>query len=273
MCPSNARGVPSRRVIDTPPRNGVRLRLFCFPYAGGSPYVFRSWQAAFPAEVDVCPVHLPGRGGRFAEPSHTRLDSLLDDLAADLHDFLALPYVFFGHSLGAIIAYELARRFERAGTPPAALIAAGRQAPHHPHVGPYRHRLRDEELLDSLRALNGTPEVIATDAAVMEVMLPILRADISISETYVHDPGPPLTCPISAYGGLQDADVGREKLLGWRSHTRAAFRLQLFPGGHFFLRECEGAVVRAVIGELLPILAVQSRVDVPPLRIVSPART
>jgi len=260
------------RTVEISPRADVTLRLFCFPYAGGSPYAFRSWPAACPPEVDVYPVHLPGRGRRFAEPSHTRLDALLDDLSRDLQEAVDRPFVLFGHSLGAIVAFELARRFAREGIPPSCLIVSGRQAPQHAHTGPYRHLLPDDELVRSMRTLNGMPAAVAADAAVMEVMLPILRADIGMSETYVHKPGSPLTCPIVVFGGVQDANVGREKLLGWRDHTRGAFRLQLFPGGHFFLHEAEAAVVRAVITDLLPILSAQRRAGSTPVRTLSPSR-
>ncbi|HEX2091625.1 MAG TPA: thioesterase II family protein [Longimicrobiaceae bacterium] len=234
------------------PGSRVRLRLFCFPYAGGGAAVFRSWSSTLPPEVQLCPVHLPGRGNRFVEPPVTRLSVLVDLLAGELAPYLDIPFAFFGHSMGALVAFELARRLrDESRVLPEYLLVSGRRAPQCPSDKRPLHALPEGEFQEELRNLNGTPEEILQHPELMELFAPILRADFEICETYSYVEGEPLDLPVSAFGGLADPDVSREHLSGWKEHTRGPFRLRMFPGGHFFLHGARQELVHAVAEDLI----------------------
>lgn len=245
----------SSRVVDLDrPDPRARLRLFCFPYAGGGAAVYRGWSAPalLPPEVHLCPVHLPGRGNRFSEPLRTELAPLTERLAEDLAPYLDTPFAFFGHSMGALIAYELTRLLRREGLPlPEHLCVSGRRAPQLPSDKRPLHDLPEEEFKEELRSLDGTPEEILEHPELMDLFTPILRADFSVCETYRYAEEEPLDIPISAFGGLEDPDVGRDHLLAWRAHTRGPFRVRMLAGGHFFLNPSREALVRAVAEDLL----------------------
>jgi medium-chain acyl-[acyl-carrier-protein] hydrolase len=216
----------------------ARLRLFCFPYAGAGALIFRNWSDGLPADVEVCPVQLPGRGTRLMEHPFTQLSPLVETLAQALVPLLDRPFAFFGHSLGALVSFELARRVRRRyGVHPVRLFVSAGRAPQIPHRAPPIHTLPEKEFLAELRRLNGTPSEILNHEELMEIMLPLLRADFALYETYVYSTEPPLNCPISAFGGLQDRRVNDTDLEAWRAQTSVSFSLRMFPGDHFFLNQ------------------------------------
>jgi medium-chain acyl-[acyl-carrier-protein] hydrolase len=229
----------------------ARLRLLCFPYAGGGASAYRGWGAALPTDVEVCPVQLPGRESRLREPPFTRVDPLIRTLADVLEPHLDVAFAFFGHSMGAMIAFELARELRRRGGPlPQHLFAAGRRAPQLPAREEDIHDLPEPEFLAKLRELNGTPEEVLQHGELMRLLLPILRADFAINETYAHRPEAPFDFGISAFGGLGDREVTREDLELWHDHTRGRFRLRMLPGDHFFLHSAKDLLVEAVARDL-----------------------
>lgn len=200
--------------------------------------IFRTWSDALPADVEVCPVQLPGRGTRLMERPFTRLSPLVEALAQALAPLLDRPFAFFGHSLGALVSFELARQIRRQyGVHPVRLFVSAGQAPQIPHRVPPIHTLPDKEFLVELRRLNGTPSELLDHEELMDIMLPLLRADFALYETYVYSTEPPLDCPISAFGGLQDHRVSKSDLEAWRAQTSGPFSLQIFPGDHFFLKQ------------------------------------
>jgi medium-chain acyl-[acyl-carrier-protein] hydrolase len=216
----------------------ARLRLFCFPYAGAGALIFRNWPEGLPADIEVCPVQLPGRGTRLTERPFTQLSPLVEALAQALVPLLDRPFAFFGHSLGALISFELARRVRRRyGVHPVRLFVSAGRAPQIPHRGPPIHVLPEKEFLAELRRLNGTPGELLDHQELMEIMLPILRADFELYETYVYSSELPLNCAISAFGGLQDRSVNDSDLEAWRAQTSVSFSLRMFPGDHFFLNQ------------------------------------
>jgi medium-chain acyl-[acyl-carrier-protein] hydrolase len=220
------------------PRREIRLRLFCFPYAGAGALIFRNWSDGMPADVEVCPVQLPGHGTRLIERPFTRLTPLIEALAPALAPLLDRPFAFFGHSLGALIGFELARLIRRQyRVHPFRVFVSGGRAPQIPHLDRSIHALPDKEFLAELRRLSGTPSDLLDHKELMEVMLPILRADFAMYETYLYSAEPPLDCPISAFGGLQDRRVSISDLEAWRTQTSATFSLRMFPGDHFFLKQ------------------------------------
>jgi medium-chain acyl-[acyl-carrier-protein] hydrolase len=189
-------------------------------------------------DVEVCPVQLPGRGTRLMERPFTRVVPLVAALADALHPFLDRPFAFFGHSLGTLVSFALARRLRsRYGAGPAHLFVSAGPAPHLPHRHSPIHDLPDKDFLGALRQMNGTPTELLDHRELMELMLPVLRADFALYETYAYSTEPPLDCPITAFGGLHDLRVNDGDLQAWQAHTTASFSIRKFPGGHFFLNE------------------------------------
>ena len=229
----------------------ARLRLFCFPYAGGGVSIFRAWSDSLPADVEVCPVQLPGRGTRLMESPFTRLSPLIQALAQALLPFLDKPFAFFGHSLGALVSFELARQLRREyAVQPVRLFISADRAPQIPNRDPPIHSLPEGEFLVELRRLNGTPREVLEDEELRQIMLPLLRADFAVYETYGYSTEPPLNCPISAFGGLQDHRVSRGDLEAWRDQTSGSFSLRMFPGDHFFLNTTQPILLRVLYQEL-----------------------
>jgi medium-chain acyl-[acyl-carrier-protein] hydrolase len=234
----------------------AQLRLFCLPYAGAGASRYFHWMSSFPREIEVCPILLPGREARLSEDPFTRMDDLLPALAKALGPECERPFAIFGHSMGALIAFELARRLRREfGTSPIRLFASGHRAPHLRRSGPILHGLPSDEFAVRIRQLEDAPGATVWHDEYMELMLPTLRADFKLCETYVYKVDAPLECPILAFGGLHDRRVRKADLAAWAAQTSGAFWLRMFPGGHLFLNECETDVVRSIAEDLSYALA------------------
>jgi medium-chain acyl-[acyl-carrier-protein] hydrolase len=235
------------------PHPRARIRLFCFPYAGTGASIFRTWSDYLPAEIEVCPIQFPGRATRLMERPFTRLSLLVEALAQALVPLLDKPFAFFGHSLGALVGFELARRLRlQSGVRPIGLFVSAARAPQILSRHRSIHALPEREFLSELRRLKGTPEKVLEDAELMQLMLPALRADFAVYESYVYSiSDTPLDCFISAFGGLQDHRVSRDDLEAWRDQTSDAFSLRMFPGDHFFLSTTAPLLLRALAQELL----------------------
>ena len=226
------------------------MRLFCFPYAGGGVHVFRAWADNLPKTVEVCPIQLPGRGARMMDAPYTRMAPLVYAAAEAMLPHLDKPFAFFGHSMGALVSFEVARWLRRqTGPEPIRLFVSGCFAPDIPDPYPL-HKLPDAELLEGLRRLNGLPQEALENAELMSLLLPTLRADCMVTETYTYTDESPLNCPISAFGGLQDHLVGRTHLEAWRQQTTAFFSLRMFPGDHFFLHSAQRLLLLILSREL-----------------------
>ncbi len=224
-------------VICPYPNPQASVRLFCFPYAGGSSLIFRSWLTSLPTTIEVCLIELPGRGLQMRLTPFSRLQPLITTLASALKPYLDKPFAFFGHSLGGLVSFELARQLRREyDISPVHLFVSASRAPHMPLAKPPIHALADAELIEELHRLNGTPDSVLENAELMQLLIPILRADFAVLETYVYTQEPPLECPITVFGGLQDEEVSLEELEAWRSHTTASYNLQMFNGDHFFIQ-------------------------------------
>ena len=227
------------------------MRLLCLPHAGGSAMAYARWRRGLPASVEVVPVELPGRGARMDEPFARDPVRLAEALAAALRDeAVRVPYALFGHSLGALIAFELAHALIARGAPaPRMLFASGTEAPSVRDDSDWRRPRSDAELVAELRAMRGTPEEAFESAELMQAVLPVLRADFLLCGAYAHRPRPPLPCPIQALGGRDD-DVPHASLAAWARETAAGFDLALFGGGHFFLHERPEAVLELIARRL-----------------------
>ena len=248
-------------LVRAEPRDRACLTLVCFPYAGGGASVFRRWSEWLPDEDDVAAVQPPGREQRLLEPVFRELDPLLREIVSRLAPALTDPFAFFGHSLGALLAYEVAHAL-RSQREPRCLFVSGCRAPHLPPSRDPIHRLPDRSFIDELRRLGGTPSEILDHDEMIQLLLPLLRADIGISETYVHRSRPRLTCPIVAFGGVNDPDVTAMALAAWGGHTEGPFTFQLFPGDHFFLQESRAALLASMSEVLDRLLTPAVQIDV-----------
>lgn len=227
------------------------LRLFCFPYAGGSALIYRNWQESFPSTIEVCPVQLPGRGGRMKEKPFTALMPLVEALGQALLPFLDKPFAFFGHSMGTLIGYELAQLLRRENSlSPTNLFLSGHSAPQLKQQERLTYNLPEDEFIEVLRRLNGTPTEVLEHPELIRLMLPLLRADFEAVQTYSYTPYPPLDCPITALGGISDTEVPEEAIQAWREQTNGRFSARMFPGDHFFLHTSERQLINVVVQEL-----------------------
>lgn len=235
-------------------RPQASLRLFCFPYAGGGSIIYRTWVGQLPPSVELYVAHLPGRENRLIEPPFTNIYPLVEALAEAIPPYLDKPFAFFGHSMGAMISFELARLLRRKNGPmPSALYVSGRPAPQLPRSDSISYNLPEEEFKQKLQNLNGTPKEVLDHPEVMELLIPLVRADFSVVETYEYRPEPPLDLPLVAFGGLQDKAVPQERVEAWREQTSSSFRLWMIQGDHFFLNSSQRLLLYKLSQELLQL--------------------
>ena len=219
--------------------------------------IFRNWANVLPDFVEVCPIQLPGRGARLLEPPFTSMQSLIDAMEPSISANLDKPFAFFGHSMGATISFELIHklRSER-GVEPAHFFVSGRQAPQMPEQDPITFNLPKPEFIQELRRLEGTPQEILDNQELLELVLPVLRADFEVIQTYEYVARPCLKCPMTALGGIADKDVSREQLEAWREQSSGPFRMRMFPGNHFFLQMEEKSVLQTIVEQLSGLVSI-----------------
>lgn len=223
-------------IVRRAPRTSPRLRLFCFPYAGGSAQIYWTWSSVLPADIEICAIQLPGRERRFREAPFRRVEAAVDALAGTISTYLDTPFAMFGHSMGAVLAFETTRRLAAEfGRAADRLIVSGHRAPHLRSRRTPIHSLPDDSFIEKVRALNGTPAEVFDNAELVELILPMLKADFEMVETYSELAGPRLTCPLLAMGGNADADVTPAEIDAWHSATTGQFRSVVLEGGHFYI--------------------------------------
>ena len=233
------------------PKPEAGLRLFCLPHVGGGTSTYFPISKYLPADMELCLVRLPGRESRLKEPPFSNLAPLVNTLAAIVEPYLDRPFAIFGHSMGAIIGYELLSNFERRSFPtPARLFVSSRRAPHLRDLDPPLHHLPDRILIKEIQnRYNGIPDVVLQNPELLHLFLPTLRADLTLVETYRFESGD-IACPITAFGGLRDERVKVSELHAWQERTRGEFRIELFPGGHFYFQNEEKALVQTILSDL-----------------------
>lgn len=239
-------GEPARNPSD------IQIRLICFPHAGGGASAFRTWQKALPASIEVMGVILPGREKRFQEAPVPSVEALVPALADAIARLSDRKIALFGHSLGGIIAFEVARRlFERHNIQPAHLIIAAAPAPEFfPPADQFHHIKDDATFIQALSALGGMQRDILEAQELLNMLLPVIRADIEAFETYSCINPIKMPWPVSVLGGQDDGTIKPEELSGWQSHAGGSFSLEYFPGDHFFVQSAEG-VLLSRLAELL----------------------
>jgi medium-chain acyl-[acyl-carrier-protein] hydrolase len=250
---------PNQWLVRPRPNPRAALRLFCLPYAGGGASIFRRWAERLPASIEVCAVQLPGRENRLSEEPFTRIEPLVEALGAALRDSLDRPFAFFGHSLGASVGFELARWFRRRhGLMPEALFISGRRAPQVPEGDPAWDELPDDEFIEELRSLKGTPPQVLAHPELMELVIPMLRADFAICKKYEYTSDAPLACPFYVFGGRDDVEIPRDYLEAWREHTSSSFTLRILPGEHFFLQTAEALLLEMIARDLVRLMTART---------------
>ena len=234
------------------PNPEAETRLFFFPYAGGGPSVFSKWLIELPGYIEGYVAHYPGRGSRYQEPPIKSLAVLVERLHQAIQPLLDKPFVFYGHSLGGLVAFELTLRLRKDKFPqPAMLFVSASEAPHLYDPHPIIHKLPDADFSQALQRLNGTPSELLGHTDLMTLLLPMLRADFEAIENYRYVPDePPLHIPIIAFGGLDDHRVSREHLEGWAKHTNMRFSSQYFSGDHFFLNTSTDLIIESITSEI-----------------------
>ena len=232
-----------------------RARLICFPYAGGGIAGFKKWADLVPKHIEVCAPQLPGRESQIRATPFTTIWPLVETLSTALLPLLDRPFVFFGHSMGGLIAFALAEALGRGGRKPAKLLISACRAPGRPRREPPMHALPESELIAELRArYNSVPDALMADPELRALLLPGLRGDIQLVETFQYSGSAAFDFPISVFGGIRDTSVTRDDLEAWREQTTGPFRLHMLAGDHFFLNSHRDELLRIVAVELAEVV-------------------
>lgn len=224
-----------------PSRSAAKRRLICFPPAGGDALLFRDWQHSLDQEIEVVGIRLPGRGSRFAEAPYQDWETLLINLENEFRNLMDLPYVLFGHSFGGILAFELTRRIQKNNEssllPQQVIISALESPKNNSKTLKVFKGLNDRDLMAELKNLGGIPAEVFAHQELMEFMLPVLRADLALLESYKFKVSAPLLCRIKVMAGEQDPLVSQDELISWQQQTRQKLQISMFSGGHFYFQE------------------------------------
>jgi len=242
-------------IVRPRPNPAATLRLFCFPYAGLGASLYRSWPPVFPPAIDVVLMQPPGREGRWSDKPFQSLEAVVPSAVASMLPLLDLPFVFYGHSLGALTAFEVARYLRRHRHPqPMHLFASAHRAPQLPNPHPEIRTLPDKEFIDQIcTQYGGIPQAVLDNPDLVELMLPCLRADFTVFETYAYAEDAPLGCGITAFGGTRDKRVSEAEVSAWRAQTTGEFRFQMFDGNHFFLQDRRDDVLAGIKRDLTSV--------------------
>jgi surfactin synthase thioesterase subunit len=235
------------------------VRVVCFPYAGGSASIFRGWSAWMPPTAELWTAHLPGRDRRISEEPYSDVASLVGAAVDAFVSYIEPPYALFGHSMGAIVAFEFAHELARRGAaPPLCLVVSGQHAPHLADDRPPIHDMPDADFLDAVGRLNGTPREVRESAEIMDLLMPVLRADFAAVETYTCGRRPPLRCPIVAYAATDDELITPDQVSPWSEHSTSGCRVVMFSGGHFFVQSSAERVARQLGQDVLDAVDAQA---------------
>jgi medium-chain acyl-[acyl-carrier-protein] hydrolase len=227
------------------------VRVFCFPYAGGGASIFAHWSEHLPEEIEINAIQLPGHETRVGDAPHTELSSLLDEVVRAVYPYFSKPFALFGHSMGALISFELARRIRREfAIQPAWLFLSGLRALQIPNPDQPLHSLNRVDFLQQLQSRYGMPANLVQHSELLDLFMPLLQANFQMCETYVYHPEPPFDCPISAFGGREDQRISPLDLAPWQAHTTKPLRLRILEGNHYFFEHFWSEIVSFVSRDL-----------------------
>ncbi len=240
---------PSNWLVFPQCNPNAQLRIFCFPYAGGNVTTYTPWLDFLPKQVELVFVQPPGRGSRLLEPGYNSVTELVNDLLPEIKKYLEeKPYLLFGHSMGARMSYELVKKIITVGIPlPVHFVASGSPAPDHKMKESPMHLSDDAEFIDRLRNLNGTPEEILENSELMALLLPALRKDFELAETYKCAPTDPIDCPITVFRGMDDEWVEEQAAEKWFQFFGSNTHMETFSGGHMFIEQSQHEVVKTLV--------------------------
>ena len=228
-------------------QNG-RLRLFFFPHAGGGASAFYQWSRVLPSDITCYALQLPGRETRLREPLHRQVRPLVQSLTNVLQPYLDAPFIFWGHSMGALLSFEVARTLQQQGmSMPQRLMVSGYNAPQIPYADPPIHHLPQPDFIAALQELNGTSPMVLEDVELRNLVLPIIRADFQLVETYIYQDSEPLPCPITVLDGAADEKTNGADLQEWQRQSTQPLEMFTFPGDHFFLYDPQPKLVNTVV--------------------------
>jgi medium-chain acyl-[acyl-carrier-protein] hydrolase len=236
-------------------RPEATVRIFCLPYAGGGASVYRTWVNEVPSYIEAVPVQPPGREDRYAEEPLRRMEDMVSGLIDSLQPLMVeMPFAFFGHSLGGVVALEAARALDRGKAPaPCHVFISGRPAPHLPLRRTPVFNQSLEELKAWLRSVQGTSDAVLECEEMMDLIVPLIRADLQINDTYRSTAEPPLACPLTILGGLRDDEATADELEQWAPYTSQSFNLRMLNGDHFFpFNEARPSALATVVEALPP---------------------
>ena len=245
-------------------KTDVKLDLFCMHYAGGSSTVFREWDQIFPDWIAIRPIELPGRGTRLLETPLTDPEVLIKQVGDAIQDNIQRPWALFGHSLGAALGYRICQNLQEESTPPLAFFPAGRHAPTLYDPTPKRGHLSNDDLIQAVRDLNGSPEEVLQNKELMDLLLPMIRADFILSETIQKTEAPlQLDCPVHVFAGHQDPEVPINTLSQWQDSCRQKIAIEIIQGDHFFLhnRAAVLTISQKIATCLAPLLSLQANIN------------
>lgn len=228
----------SKWVVIRQPKPTAKLKLICFPYAGGDASVFSSWADKVHPAVEVLAIQAPGRSNRLSEPALRSIDQITESLCSELLPFLDRSYAVLGHSLGARIAYEFVHKTRLKGLrQPVYYIGSGSKAPHVPSREGIRYDLPDNEFIEAIKDLGGTPKAVIENKELMDLVLPTLKADFFLVDTYRAIQRLPLDIPASIFNGLKDYDLDEDFNAQWQTHFSEVLEFKTFDSGHFFIND------------------------------------
>ncbi|MBN1411856.1 MAG: thioesterase [Spirochaetales bacterium] len=234
------------------PKPSAKLRLFCFPHAGGAASFFRTWSCLLGEQIEILPVQLPGRENRLSEPNYTSMKSLVEDLAEVIFPYLNLPFAFFGHSMGALISFELASHLQRLGNGnPEWIFLSACRSPATIASAQKLSGLKDTEFIEEFKKLEGLPGEILDSYDAMEFFLPIIRSDVRLFESFHYRGNGPVCCGVTVLGGEDDHTVSAHELESWRQYTSGEFDAHHFKGKHFYINANLCAIIRIIKDRLI----------------------
>ena len=229
------------------PQPLARVRLFCLPFAGGGASVYRGWGKELAPAIEVCPIQLPGRENRFSETAHRDIATLAPAIARQLQFYLDKPYLVYGHSMGALLAFEVLRILQQKGQPlPEVAVLGAHRAAHLPPKRQPMSELDDDAFIAKLTTFGGFPKEVLDSKELLQFVMPTLRADFALCDGYAHEPGEALDCPLVMVAGQHDQEVGPADMQAWQVHTVHPARLVTLDAGHFFLKTHQAELLQVI---------------------------
>jgi len=238
-------------IVVPTPRPTAKITLLCFPFAGGSSNSFRSWAGILPPSVELWAIELPGHGSRLSEPLVENIEDLIAPLSEGIVESFEKPFAIFGHSMGALLGFEVALYLQNQYQKIAEhVFLSGHGAPGTSRHEPEIHHLPKPEFIAKIKEYNGTPQEVLENEELMDLMFPILKADFKLCETYKHQNSDQLRTPITALGGIQDPSITRHDMEQWANFTSSSFNVRFFPGDHFYLLHQKINLLKAILTDI-----------------------